>query len=205
MIVLRFLYFGQHLKVFEETTSYLSIPAVESDNVGLRADDFFIEQFYEVPGSASQQLTEEHYLLMDGSVTLVLAELFHGDPDYLVDVVGFLFELGGGVIEQVDHDLWAEPLPLLLLPLHLYHIPSTVHELVKKELTITIRSPQNIPRLAQATQSGPQKQQSAISVASQIAGAPQYRPSPQGFSNFICDKQNKFSPPMITNTLERSK
>jgi hypothetical protein len=52
-------------KITEKPFGHNLIPTVESDNMGVRGDDFFIEELYEIFGCPAQQLTEAENLFGD--------------------------------------------------------------------------------------------------------------------------------------------
>lgn len=91
-------------EVLENPLGDIPVPAVQGDDVGLRADDLLIEELYEVSGGASKKLNKGEHLL--AHLFSVFADhSFNAISGDVVDIVGLVFELPGDVLDQSDDEV----------------------------------------------------------------------------------------------------
>jgi hypothetical protein len=107
-------YFGQNCKVRVQSSCYLPIVAIESDYVGLRGDDFRVEQLDEVSGDVAKEMSKGDDLLMSASPPIVL-DTVDDVSDDLVDLIGVVFELDCHVLKQKNHGFGCYPLGFVAL------------------------------------------------------------------------------------------
>ena len=98
---------GEQCEVLENPLGDVPVPAVQGDDVGLRADGLLVEELDKVPGGASEELNKGEHLLThlvsvfaDHSVDAISGDV--------VDVVGLVFELPGDVLDQSDDEVDVE-------------------------------------------------------------------------------------------------
>lgn len=107
-------YFGQNCKVRVQSSCYLPVVAIESDYVGLRGDDFTVEQLDEVSGDVAKEVSKGDDLLMSGS-SIIALDTVDDVSDDLVDPIGVVFELDCHVLKQKNHGFGWYPLGFVAL------------------------------------------------------------------------------------------
>ena len=95
---------GEQCEVLENPLGDVPVPAVQGDDVGLRADGLLVEELDKVPGGASEELNKGENLLAH-FVSVFADHSLDAISGDVVDIIGFVFELPGDILDQSDDEV----------------------------------------------------------------------------------------------------